>query len=483
MLVVSSFFNKQPGGNMKLSHKFELLTQEDCFDPILIADTELFVDPFAVFDEREGFFANSFSKILAFFNEGFKLAANTPMRCGVPYKKLELMMTFPEVNEIGLGYSDSNNGAGASRGFRDQIIDSIYKSISRGMISYRHFEEIGIFEKGIGCDRISDITCNILKEEIIAYTQDICKKLNIPMIPVKMKHIRFDFHHLRWVDGVVELPYNKHKNRGILLVPRRFLNDLPTINSDAFRDYLWDFKSEILRTDLNYSIKANMDKTAIMDIATRRPEWVKEYEEYQELQGYKSYDLKKDKKGVYAWADKELIEYVQAHPISFLDEEGFYRCIFKMCESFKNYIETEKGYSLLWNDDSAKPKPEAALQTLFYGFVKAYGMFLDIDITRESNAGSGPVDFKCSQGYHKRVLIETKLVSNTRYWHGLERQLPQYLRSEEIEKGIFVLVSFSSEEHNKGNDYLSKVRNLELPYEISTMLIDASRNKQSASKL
>ena len=283
---------------MKLSHEYDAISNEDCFDPILVSDTELFVDPFSVFDEREGVFANSFERIISFFNEAFKLAAQTPERKGLLYKKLESMMTFPEVNEIGLGYSSSNDGAGASIWFRNQIIESLYKSIARGMDSLRHFEEIGIFERGIGCDRISDITCNILKEEIISYTQEICRKLNIPMVRIKMRHIRFDYYHLRWVDGEVELPFNKHKKRGVLLIPRRFLNDLPTINSDDFRDYIWDNKNETLRIDLNYSIKSEIDKEAIMDIAHRYPEWVKEYEEYKEIQGFEPYDLKKDKKGV-----------------------------------------------------------------------------------------------------------------------------------------------------------------------------------------
>ena len=468
---------------MKLSYAYEMIAEEDCFDPILVADTELFVDPFAVFDETEGVFSNAFDKIIIFFNEAFKLAAQTPDRLGVRYTKLESMMTFPEVNEIGLGYSESNSGAGASKWFRDQIIESLYKSIERGMDSYRHFEDIAIFEKGIGCDRISDITCNILKEELISYTQAICLKLNIPMRKVKMRHIKFDFKYLRWIDGYVELPYNKYKKRGILLVPERFLNDLPTINPDGFKDYIWECQNETLRNDLNYSIKAELDKEAIMDIARRRPEWVKEYEEYQERKGFEPYDLKKDKKGVYGWACPELLEHVRSNPFVFSDADTFLKCILGICGSFKNFVETEKGYTLLWNDDSEKPKPESALQTLFFCFIKAYGLFLNIDITRESNGGRGPVDFKCSQGYHNRVLIETKLVSNSKYWHGLERQLPLYMQSEEVDKGIFLLVAFSSDEYNKGNEYISKVHTFKLPYDIEAMIVDASKNKPSASNL
>ena len=265
---------------MKLSREFKAITFEDCFDPILVTDTELFVDPFAIYDESDGLFANSFEKIVSYFNEAFKLAAKAPERHGVLYEKLKSMMTFPEVNEIGLGYSDSNNGAGMSIRFRDQIIDSIYRSIERGMEGYRHFEEIAIFENGIGCDRISDITCNILKEEIISYTQTICSKLNIPMQKIKMRNTRFDLKNLRWVENDVELPYNKYKNRGILLIPKRFLKDLPSINPDGFKDYIWSHKNETLRNDFSYSIKSDIDKEAIINIARKHPEWVGAYEEY-----------------------------------------------------------------------------------------------------------------------------------------------------------------------------------------------------------
>ena len=77
---------------MKLSYDYEMIAEEDCFDPILVADTELFVDPFAVFDETEGVFSNAFDKIITFFNEAFKLAAQTPDRLGVRYTKLESMI-------------------------------------------------------------------------------------------------------------------------------------------------------------------------------------------------------------------------------------------------------------------------------------------------------------------------------------------------------------------------------------------------------
>lgn len=468
---------------MRLGNTYKKIMDLDCFDPILVSDTELFVDPFSVFDEKEGFFANSYEKILRFFNEGFKLAASAQKdKTTLSYRKLESMMLFPEINELGLGYSDKNSGSGASKFFRDQIIGAIYNSIEKGLTEYRHFEEIGIFEEGIGCDRISDITCNILKEDIIAYTQHICKTLDIPMCEFKMKHIRFDFNNLRWINGAVELPINKYKNRGILLVPEKFLNDLPTINSDGFRDYIWDNQNETLRNDLNYTLKRDLDKKAIVQIARENPQWVKDYESKTERIGFTPYNLKTDSKGTYVWASQSVQDFVKNNPLRFSNKQEFFSCISQMCDEFKNFVENEKGYELLWNENG-RHKPESAVQLLLYGLTKAYCMFLNIDITKEGNAGSGPVDFKYSQGYSQRVLLETKLMSNTRYWNGLEKQLPQYMLAEGIDKGVFMLVAFTIEEFNKGNEFIDKIKKLNLPYDISTLIIDATREKTSASKL
>ena len=169
------------------------------------------------------------------------------------------------------------------------------------------------------------------------------------------------------------------------------------------------------------------------------------------------------------------------NPISSLPQEDFSKCILEMCCSFKSFVENEGGYKLLWNDN--KPKPESAAQLLLYGVTKSHCMYLDIDITRESNSGSGPVDFKFSQGYNRRVLIETKLVSNSKYWNGLTKQLPKYMTAEGIQNGIFMLIAFNEDELIKCTDLIEKAKALVLPYKIEIIIVDASNNKVSASKL
>lgn len=57
-----------------------------------------------------------------------------------------------------------------------------------------------------------------------------------------------------------------------------------------------------------------------------------------------------------------------------------------------------------------------------------------------SQTDGGPVDFKFSQGYEDRALIEVKLARNSKFWHGLTIQTPTYLKAAEVREGTFLVV-------------------------------------------
>ena len=71
------------------------------------------------------------------------------------------------------------------------------------------------------------------------------------------------------------------------------------------------------------------------------------------------------------------------------------------------------------------------------------GEAADVDMSREANAGRGPVDFKFSAGWHRRALIEVKLLSSSKLRQGAEAQLPQYLASEQVSCAYYMCVGFT----------------------------------------
>ncbi len=186
-------------------YKLTRTAKDVWFDPILDQDTKLFIDPFLIFRAPIKPFEKAHDKLIGFFNAAFVLAAETTGE-GMRMEKLRNMMRFPEPAELCLGYTSmSVKGSGTGHGQSQEIIDGMFESLKRGITNYSHFEEVSLFQEGIGCDRISDATTNILKEELAVYTQGVCNQHLIPMQKVFLKNGRFNYDTLRWENPQVML--------------------------------------------------------------------------------------------------------------------------------------------------------------------------------------------------------------------------------------------------------------------------------------
>lgn len=106
---------------------------------------------------------------------------------------------------------------------------------------------------------------------------------------------------------------------------------------------------------------------------------------------------------------------------------------------FKQHVENGNLWEELWIGD--KPKKERAAQLIYYAIADAYCHANNVDISPEANMGGGPIDFKFSQGYRSRVLVEMKRSSGT-VRHGYEKQLEIYLDASRSQHGIFVIIDF-----------------------------------------
>lgn len=118
--------------------------------------------------------------------------------------------------------------------------------------------------------------------------------------------------------------------------------------------------------------------------------------------------------------------------------------VLTICGQFRDFVENNDLSTLLY-DGAGKAKHESAAQKLFYGIADSYCAASDLDLTRESNAGRGPVDFKVSRGYRNWVLVEAKLSSNGQLLHGLETQLTEYQKAEKTRTSVFVVIDVDGE--------------------------------------
>lgn len=463
-----------------------LTKRDDWFDPILDTDTPLFVDPFLIFKEQGSEWAGAHDQLVGHFDTCFRLIAQgNRNRVSVPYKKALRLLTFPEPKEICLGYTKSGTGgAGGGDGYAKLIAEAMEAAIDRGLTDLRHFEELGILNEGIGPDRISDFSCNVLRARLIAYTKRVAARRHLTTRPIKIAGAAYDPQRVAWVAETHNLPWNPYNKRAVLLIPARFLRDLPTINPD---DWWENYEAEQLRDDINYEVMGKVNKGHIVATARRHVAQVSEWAVAQEPRPPEPYDLPGDKNGVYQW-DRATRSYVAQHPLSFeppQDDATFFAIIERVVAEFKLYIEEQRGWKLLWNDGSTEKHEEAA-QLVFLGIARSYCRANNIVVDREVELGRGPVDFKFSNGYTRRALLEIKKLHNGKFWNGLTAQLPSYLYSDECNDGWFLAIQYRS----AGT---SRERLRRLPNEVRLVAdrtrknlrykaVDA-RPKQSASEL
>ncbi len=474
---------------MLFSQEFRIkrTAEDDWFDPVLVLDTALFIDPFLIFDGEFGVFKGSHNEVVSFFDFLVKLVARSGGdRNSRHWRKATALLALGEVYELCLGYSsEGTQGSGSGRGLANGITSGLWAAVRQGIQHLEHFEEVQIFQEGVGPDRISDAIAGILRHRIASYTEAVAKRHKLTTKPVRYLKAKFEFENQRWTAAEYLLPINPYSNKPILLIPKDYLRPLPTINPDDFWGYCYDTEPDTLREQFGDDLTRRVDKETIIALALAHPEFRERYVQSKELQGSESYDLAVDREGFYQPLVGGL-GWAHSNPLAFLIQSSadLLGAVQSFVNQFKVYVEDNSGWELLWNDDG-KPKRERAFQALFQGIVIAHCIAHDIDVSREANIGRGPVDFKFSKGYRSRVLLEAKLANNSKFWSGLKKQLPKYLEAEEVQKGVFLVACLRDQDFKrlKNIRQVAKEVSNATGREMKVEVIDCRAHPTSASAL
>lgn len=189
----------------------------DFVDIDLYSDTPLFLDP-AAFYEGQGRFAEQCSQDLEEFFDAVLHAAGT----GDWDLGVRLLKGLREPDEIQLGFSQGlPRGRGVGEKQAAQIFESILRSkaVQTGLI--RDLNDALMFVPGIGPDKVSDITTNIVRRHLIEYTQNQFNLYGIEIDTYMPTGLIWDSVEADWTEGYDYIPVVK--NRKILLVPKRYV--------------------------------------------------------------------------------------------------------------------------------------------------------------------------------------------------------------------------------------------------------------------
>lgn len=177
-------------------------------------DLPLFIDPY-VFGVSSGRWAETCNRsILSFFQ-----AALDAVQSGDDARGRGLLNNLGEPNETCLGVS---SGPPAGRGVSGKLAVDLYERLKRsraaqtGLLS--ELSECELFVDGIGPDKISDITTNIIRKHLIDYTQEQCHLHGVSLTGQVSSGWLWDETAGRWTQEYVSLPVVA--DRKIILIPK-----------------------------------------------------------------------------------------------------------------------------------------------------------------------------------------------------------------------------------------------------------------------
>jgi len=456
-------------------------------DPTLNVDTALFIDPMLLEHSShaeicEGARA-SYEK---HFSMAIKLLAATKGKGDVAWRNAERLLSFPEINGTCLGYGTTSvAGSGSGPQATASLVETARDIVALGITDPDLFAAMALFEEGFGPDRISDMTTNVIFEDLLAFNARVLATLDVPL----------QVHMIRLKNGKsysAKLPANPfiRGNGPIILVPADILRALPIAKDWADISAAASHNAE-LRSRVNdhvaalWQAKTLKDKDELKRWAMSGTSAFETVLEMLRGANPKPYDMAGDPFGELVW--RRIAEEIAASeprsitPLRSPDAAGVCAVVEDIIDQFRFLIEDRRLSEELYFQ--GKPRPEKSAQRLFFAIAYAYCKANHIDLTPEADTGNGPVDFKLSTGFSGRVLVEIKLSTNTKVVAGYSKQLERYREAEEAAAGYYVVLDVG--QMGRKHERLIAARNdaMLAGQKVSPIeLIDGTR-RQSASKL
>ncbi|WP_316674836.1 hypothetical protein [uncultured Tolumonas sp.] len=462
------------------------------FNPSLINDMPLFIDPFLLFNSDKKEYQELHSNMityLAFLRE-------VSMSKGLNPGLLKSWFMFSEVKQNWFGYSIvGNGGSGLGAKFAKALNDNLNTVFTNfgaeEITTSSHLEKLCLIRDGVGRDNISDFTTNLIKSYLLEYTQSFAKQ----NIDEKYRQIHlvekveFNYQTRTWVNKKYDLP--TIDGDYVLLTPKDILTkDETWINkSDMIANFSGianSIPNDQLRAQLNDYFARNLPnepekkdyEKAIIATILKYPEYIDYFIKSKEESGDEAKTLSEEKvketETMFIERVKSLAAKLQKTDFYSTTSDTFNETLERV-KFLKQVIENNDGYKIFYIK-GVPVKRESDLQLLF-----RLTWFASVsDVNAEVNNGRGPVDYKISRGNKDKTLVEFKLATNSKLKQNLQNQVPVYEAANQTKKSIKVILYFTDSELLK----LTKVfKELKLTEGDTLVTIDARPNKDSASNV
>lgn len=411
------------------------LQRAGLLDPILNSDTRLFIDPLLLPSSGNRLISkDAFGALKTGFSEIVRLVAVSAQENDIAWRSAARRLNLSERPETGLGYGGaSTSGASRPDDIKQTVLRTAKEIVTLGENDPQIISLMGLFEEGIGPDTISDLTTNLILDQLSKLTSDFSKSQNIK---------------IRDFPGFPSpLPENPFRtDRPIILVPKDVLRELPlavdwsdvsrVVNEiEEIRDRFNRFVGPIAQATVADRKRA-LKQAAMSSLENFRKFF------HELLASSDTYDPNEDILNFYAFRKLITADLTpfrgKIKPATVPSRDELLRIVTEIVGHFRQLVEKNNMWELLWTPDG-KPKRERAAQLLFFAVADVFCKANDIDISPETHSGGGPVDFKFSKGYVNRVVVEVKRSTGT-VEHGYKVQTERYRAAANTDAAIFMII-------------------------------------------
>jgi hypothetical protein len=150
-------------------------------------------------------------------------------------------LTEPEETRLGV-----SKGHSRGRGIGELQASDVFEAMARSAAArtglLEDLADFALFVPGIGRDKVSDMTTNIIRAELIKYTQAQCRLHGVPMREVSSGFC-WDVDREHWYQEYVQLPV--YEGKKIILVPKFAVRYQVGVDAGVYRrDFVLEYLME-----------------------------------------------------------------------------------------------------------------------------------------------------------------------------------------------------------------------------------------------
>jgi hypothetical protein len=235
-------------------------------DPTLNADTALFIDPLLLESSRHSEIRiGARTTYEQHFTTVIKLLRAAKTTNDVAWRSAVRYLSFPEIKWTCLGYgAQSVSGSGSGSDMTGSYVATAKQIVDLGVDDPDLFAAMALFEDGVGPDRISDMTTNVIFGDLLRFNHRVLGDLS-----VHCRSMSLTLRNGKVFDAFLPVnPFIRGGSAPVVLVPGDILRDLP-IATDRYDVAAAAAKNASLRQRVNEQIarlweaKSRKDKHAV----------------------------------------------------------------------------------------------------------------------------------------------------------------------------------------------------------------------------